>query len=229
MAVPAGIYLMAERWPLSVWRRRAAGIWAMRLSFTKCSTLCLLRGMAIWAMNMKTRWPALFTIPFLMRLIFTADTINERKWQHCIGLPGVGFYPDAGICENNYRPTDDCIMHRVFGFPAFCPVCRENSTAWLDSLINPIYNVSPNTTDFTSGNYNYSVQVQEPTVNTYRYQWWLDNALVAQNALSHSVDFSVIDKSQNHTLRFVCTDVDPFIIDTNLRRPLGDRVGVTYL
>ncbi len=150
---------------------------------------------------------------------FTADTINERKWQHCIGLPGVGFYPDAGICENNYRPTDDCIMHRVFGFPAFCPVCRENSTAWLDSMINPIYNVSPNATDFTSGTYNYSVQVQEPTVNTYRYQWWLDNALVAQNALSHSVDFSVIDKSQNHTLRFVCTDVDPFIIDTDLRRP----------
>lgn len=150
---------------------------------------------------------------------FTADTINERKWEHCIGQPGVGFYPNAGICEGNYRPTDDCIMHRVFTFPPFCPVCRENSTAWLDSMINPLYDISANAPDFSGGTHTFSVNVDAPTTNTYRYQWWLDNNLVAQNTLSHTIDFSTIDKSQNHTLRFVCTDVDPFIIDTTLRRP----------
>lgn len=157
------------------------------------------------------------SIPFAPN--FTADTLNERKWEHCLGLPGVGFYPEAGICQNNYRPTDDCIMHRVFGFPAFCPVCRENSTAWLDSMINPLYNVSPNANDFMTGTHTYSLQVEEFSVNTFRYQWWLDNTLVAQNTLSHLIDFAAIDKSQNHTLRFVCTDMDPHIIDTTLRRP----------
>jgi len=150
---------------------------------------------------------------------FTADTVLQRKWQHCLGLPGVGFYPEAGICQNNYRPTDDCLMHRVFGFPDFCPVCRENSTAWLDSMINPLYNLSPNAADFMSGTHTYSVQVEPFSVNTFRYQWWLDNDLVAQNTLSHTIDFAAIDKSGNHTLRFVCTDTDPHIIDTTLRRP----------
>ena len=58
-----------------------------------------------------------------------------------------------------------------------------------------------------------------PDVNTIRYQWLLDDSLIALGADSVNINFSSISVTANHTLRFVCTDVDPVILDTTLRRP----------
>ena len=164
--------------------------------------------------------PIYDTIPisYLISPNFTGDTSHPCKWEHCFGLPGIGFYPNAGICPGNYRPADNCIMHQVFGFPAFCPVCRENSTAWLDSMINPVYNVSPLPLSF-SGSYTFKVSVDTPFVNTFLYQWLLDDTLVATSIDSLTLNFSQLSNSVNHVLKFVCTDIDGHIIDTMLRRP----------
>lgn len=164
--------------------------------------------------------PIYDTIPisYLTSPNFTGDTNNDRKWEHCMSIAGVGFYPNAGICPGNYRPSTNCIMHQVFGFPAFCPVCRENSTAWLDSMINPVYNISILPVTFT-GSYTFSVSVDTPILNTYRYQWLLDDTVVALAVDSFTLNFSQVSNSSNHVLKFVCTDVDIHIIDTTLRRP----------
>ncbi len=164
--------------------------------------------------------PIYDTLPlqYLTSPNFTGDTLNNRKWEHCMSEPGVGFFPNAGICPGNYRPTTNCAMHQVYDMPPFCPICREHSTAYFDSLFNPVYNVSPTPAVFT-GNYTFSVQVDTPSVNTFRYQWLLDDTIVASTTDSFSVDFSLLNHGTNHTLKFVCTDVDPHIIDTNLRRP----------
>lgn len=35
---------------------------------------------------------------------------TSRKWQHCAGLIGIGFYPEAGICKGNFSPSALCAM-----------------------------------------------------------------------------------------------------------------------
>ncbi|MES2620902.1 MAG: M64 family metallopeptidase [Bacteroidota bacterium] len=149
---------------------------------------------------------------------FTSDTVIARKWQHCEGLPGIGYYPEAGICQGNFRPSALCAMRQVYNLPNFCPVCRENSTAYLDSVINPVYWASAAPASFI-GIHNFSVQVDTPVINTFLYQWFLDDSLLATSVDSIEVDFNYIDRSSNHKLRFICTDIDPFILDTSLRRP----------
>ncbi len=149
---------------------------------------------------------------------FTSDTTGDRKWEHCMNLPGVGFYSEAGICPGNYRPTASCVMSQVFNMPPFCPVCRENSTAYFDSLINPVYYASISPAQFT-GSYVYKVQVDTLSPNLFRYEWFLDDSLVAAGVDSLNINFDLLSNSQNHILKFVCTDTDPHIIDTLLRRP----------
>lgn len=148
----------------------------------------------------------------------TADTSGNRKWEHCSSIPGIGFYPHAGICEGNYKPSTTCLMQTVFTLPQLCPVCRENSIAWLDSMINPVYYTSAPPDSF-KGNYMFSALVDTPAINNYRYQWLLNDSLVTQGSLSLNIDFATIDNSKNHILKFVCTDTDSHIIDTTLRRP----------
>lgn len=157
-------------------------------------------------------------IAYLTSPNFTGDTVNDRKWEHCMTQPGIGFFPNAGICPGNYRPADNCAMHQVYDMPPFCPVCREHSTAYFDSLINPVYNVSASPVSFT-GNYTFRVSVDTPSVNTFRYQWLLDDTIVASAIDSFTMDFSLLTHSINHVLKFICTDADPHIIDTTLRRP----------
>ncbi len=149
---------------------------------------------------------------------FTSDTSNLRKWQHCESIPGVGFFPKAGICTGNYKPTTSCAMASVYNMPPFCPVCRENSTAYFDSVINPIYYSTPNPSSFT-GSYSYSVSIDTPLVNTFRYQWYLDNVTAAFGVTTFSLNFDTLSSNTNHRLKFVCTDVDPHIVDTTLRKP----------
>jgi len=160
---------------------------------------------------------------------YTNDTVNGRKWQYCMGVSGVGFYDSAGICPGGYRPTYLCAMRSVFnipnsdlynlGMPAFCPVCRENSTAFFDSMINPVYNVSPSPGAFT-GTYTYRVMIDTPAnINTYRNQWFFDDSLIAIGTDSVNINFDEVSVLRNHALKFVCTDTDPAIIDTTLRRP----------
>jgi hypothetical protein len=148
----------------------------------------------------------------------TGDTIGNRKWEHCLGIAGVGFYPNAGICAGNYKPTTSCLMQTVFGLPQLCAVCRENSTAWLDSMINPIYYISA-VPDSFKGNYTFSVLVDTPLVNTFRHQWLMDDSLIQSGSTVLNVDFDLVDKGKNHLLKYVCTDIDAHIIDTTLRRP----------
>lgn len=157
-------------------------------------------------------------IAYLTSPNFTGDTVSDRKWEHCMSQSGVGFYPNAGICPGNYRPATTCTMHQVYDMPPFCPVCREHSTAYFDSIINPVYNVSASPVSFV-GNYTFSVHVDTLSVNTFRYQWFLDDTIVASAVDSFSVNFSLLNHSANHVLKFVCTDVDAHIIDTTLRRP----------
>jgi hypothetical protein len=160
------------------------------------------------------------TIPIAYTITpnFTDDTINKRKWQHCIGLPNVGFYLGAGICPGNYRPTPLCAMRQVFQLPDFCPVCRENSTAYFDSMINPLYNSSATPAIF-SGDYTFRVSVDTPTVNTYRYRWLLDDSVLIEGVDTLLIHFDLMDHYNNHLLRFECTDTDAHIVDTTLRRP----------
>lgn len=161
---------------------------------------------------------------------FTSDTVNGRKWQDWInaGKPGIGFYDSAGICAGNYRPTELCAMRQVYlivdnntniiGMPPFCPVCQENSTAYFDSVINPVYFTSPSPQSY-SGSYTYHVMVDTPLVNTLRYQWLLDDSLIALGVDSVNINFNNLSNTANHTLQFVCTDTDKVILDTTLRRP----------
>jgi hypothetical protein len=149
---------------------------------------------------------------------FTNDTINKRKWDHCMDLPNVDFYPSAGICKDNYKPSQVCGMQAVWVLPIFCPVCRESSTAWLDSIINPIYSFSPSPTNFT-GTYNYTVSIDTPQTHFFRYDWWLDGNKIATNTKELNVDFDALSKASDHELKFTATDTDPFIYDTTLRRP----------
>lgn len=149
---------------------------------------------------------------------FTNDTINQRKWDHCMDLPNVDFYPNAGICKGYFKPSQVCGMHVVWVLPIFCPVCRENSTAWLDSIINPIYSFSDSPTSFT-GTFNYSVMVDTPLIHHYRYDWWLDGQKIANGTNELALNFDTLSKTNNHELVYTCTDTDPFIYDTTLRRP----------
>lgn len=164
--------------------------------------------------------PIYDTLPvaYLTSPNFTGDTVNDRKWEHCMSQPGVGFYPNAGICPGNYRPATTCAMHQVYDMPPFCPVCREHSTAYFDSIINPVYNVSTSPVSFT-GSYTFNVRVDTPLTNTFRYQWLLDDTIVASAVDSFVIDFSLLNHTSNHVLKFVCTDTDTHIIDTTLRRP----------
>lgn len=157
-------------------------------------------------------------IAYLTSPNFTGDTISDRKWEHCMTQPGVGFYPNAGICPGNYRPATTCAMHQVYDMPPFCAVCREHSTVYFDSIINPVYNVSASPVSFI-GNYTFSVRVDTPLLNTFREQWLLDDIIVASAVDSFTIDFSLLNHSSNHVLKFVCTDMDTHIIDTTLRRP----------
>ncbi len=102
------------------------------------------------------------------------------KWKNWLNSNGIGAYQHAG--QPWYKPHQNCKMQSL-GSP-FCSVCVEALLNKLYTLTSPLDTYSPNNNSVaaTGSALSFSVTTVQPAPNTVTIQWFLNGALLPNNA-----------------------------------------------
>jgi hypothetical protein len=111
-----------------------------------------------------------------------SETVRWRKWY---GDSGIGIYPHgtSGSAATWFKPSRGACMMERLDRP-FCPVCVQATIQEIQQRVPVMYSHSPTASRLQIGNnpIRFSVGVVEPTPNTIRVTWTLNDSVVASNA-----------------------------------------------
>lgn len=125
------------------------------------------------------------------------------KWKNWLGGNGIGIY-DIGVAGGWQRPHQNCKM-RYLGVP-FCSVCKEAFIDKIYSLVTPIYNYTPASSNVVVNvATDFSATLTLPIPNTLTTQWKLNGANLATGVTTVNITPAQLNAG-NNTLTLFVTD-----------------------
>ena len=108
---------------------------------------------------------------------------SSVKWKNWYGDNGIGIYQHSGSGNASqwYKPHQNCKMQYLNN--PFCSVCIEATIEKIHAYINPIDSYSPSslTIQTTSFPIEFSLELINPSPNTLKIDWTLNNNLIYSN------------------------------------------------
>ena len=135
------------------------------------------------------------------------------KWKNWMGSNGVGIYQHCcgGNSSSWYKPHESCKMESLLN--PFCSVCSEGIIEKIYELVNPIESYAPNAdpVDLTQET-TFSLNVIEPTPNTFEFEWRLNGNLFDSGSNSTALSLDDLSAQDNQLVGYA-------IDETELLRP----------
>ncbi len=108
---------------------------------------------------------------------------NLLKWKNWLNTEGIGTYQYCcgGNASQWYHPHESCKM-KLLG-PPFCAVCKEAIVEKIHSLVNPIENFTPATSNpiLSGAPIQFKLDLIAPTPNTLKVIWDLNGDTIPNN------------------------------------------------